>query len=238
MSRPLPMRAWHAERRPRWRALVLPLVFVAGGLTFLVGPSLLAPGAEADDRAVPRRSPMGPPIGFRDRGPVDILRAADLRVALERMDADARGLTFEGSMDGRAKFILNRRTTSSQPELHVDWDDVFVFQSGQGAVYYGGRLTGAIARNPKEFAGGQLDSARALAVGPGDLVRIPAGVPHAVQPVGDAPLVYVVVKTRAPEQRIAREITTSAGESAPTGSAPAASPPSSWRARPDARKPN
>ena len=194
--------AWSRER-PSWRQrYILPLTFLAGGLSFLVLPSLLAPGADAGAPTTPRRLPSGPPVGFRDPGHVDAFRAADLRNALARIAPDARGLTFETSADGRAQFVLNRRTTPSAPELHAEWDDLFIIQSGYGVLYHGGRLRDAVQRTPKEWAGGTLDSARATAVGPGDVVRIPAGIPHVVQPIGDAPLVYLVVKGKAPEKRL------------------------------------
>jgi mannose-6-phosphate isomerase-like protein (cupin superfamily) len=36
-----------------------------------------------------------------------------------------------------------------------------------------------------------------LELGPGVVVRIPAGVPHVIRPLGAAPLVYLVLKEQA-----------------------------------------
>lgn len=189
--------AWFPERVPLWRRLVLPLTFVAGGLTFIALPSLLASRAGANAEP-PERLASGPPVGYRDPGPVDLLRVDDMRYALDRIKADSRGVTFKTSQDNRAQYILNRRAGPSEPERHSEWDDLFVFQSGAGTVRYGGELRGAQQRGPKEQRGGELIGAFTATVAPGDVLRIPAGVPHQIEPLGDAPIVYLVVKVKAP----------------------------------------
>ena len=131
-------------------------------------------------------------------GRVSLLRATEMRAALERLQPDARGVIFSSSQDRRAQFILNRRTGPSDPELHADWDDVIVFQSGVGTLRFGGRLIGARALSETERRGGQLDNALETKVAAGDVLRLPSGVPHQIEPMGDAPLVYLVIKLKAP----------------------------------------
>jgi mannose-6-phosphate isomerase-like protein (cupin superfamily) len=121
-----------------------------------------------------------------------------MRAALERLRPDARGVIFSSSQDRRAQFILNRRTGPSDPEVHADWDDVIVFQSGVGTLRFGGRLIGARALSETERRGGQLDNALETKVSAGDVLRVPSGVPHQIAPMGDAPLVYLVMKLKAP----------------------------------------
>jgi mannose-6-phosphate isomerase-like protein (cupin superfamily) len=199
--RPRLLGSWPLDRRSLRRRLAFPLTFVAGGVSFLVLPSLLANGADAGDEASPRRTVSGPPLAWRQVAEVDILRAAEMRDALERIKPDARGVAFSASQDRRAQFILNRRTGASEPELHDEWDDVFVFQSGMGTLRFGGRLHGARALGEKEQRGGQIDGALQTTVEPGDVVRVPAGVPHQLEPLGDAPLVYLVMKIRSTVSR-------------------------------------
>ena len=198
MSETRHLRAWNVERPSVWWRYAFPLTFLAGGLTFIVLPSLVASRADAGDEVRTRRSVWERPPEPMEIGRVNLLRASEMRAALERLRPDSRGVMFSSSQDRRAQFILNRRTGASDPELHADWDDVFVFQSGIGTLRFGGQLIGARALGEKERRGGQLDNELVTEVEPGDVLRVPAGVPHQVEPLGDAPLVYLVIKLKAP----------------------------------------
>ncbi len=224
MPRIPPLALLIEKRASLWRRLVLPVTFVAGGLTFIALPSFLASRAGASANA-PERLPSGPPIGYRDDGPVDLLRVEDMRYALDRIRADSRGVTYNISDDGRAQFILNRRAGPSEPEVHAEWDDLLVFQSGIGKVRFGGQLRGASLRGRKEKRGGELLGALTSTVEPGDVLRIPAGVPHQVEPLGDAPIVYLVVKLRAPLQPLLPDAAPGAFKSVPTDRKPPSGAP-------------
>jgi mannose-6-phosphate isomerase-like protein (cupin superfamily) len=193
-----PLGAWHVERPSRWRRIAFPLTFLAGGLTFIVLPSMLASSADAGHEVTTRRAIWEPPPEPMEMGRVSLLRGTDIRATLQRLKPDARGFIYSSSLDRRAQFILNRRTGPSIPELHADWDDVIVFQSGMGTLRFGGRLIGARSLGDTERRGGKLDNEFVTKIEPGDVLRIPAGVPHQLEPLGDAPLVYLVMKLKAP----------------------------------------
>ena len=199
------LRAWNVEQPSRWRRYAFLLTFFAGGFTFLVLPSLLASRADAIGEVRTRRAAWEPPPGPQEIGRVNLLRATEMRRALERLNPEARGVMFSSSQDKRAQFILNRRTGASEPELHADWDDILIFQSGIGTLRFGGRLYGARALGDKERRGGQLDNELVTEVEPGDVLRVPAGVPHQIEPLGDAPLVYLVMKLKAPLEVLPEE---------------------------------
>ena len=138
----------------------------------------------------------------RSRSPREAARAVDrigpdeIRKALARVPAAARGIVFPGSQDQGAQYVYNRRTTPTHVEAHAEWDDVVVFHQGSGSVYYGGEWRDSQGIYTGERRGGSLANPHALAVGPGDVVRIPAGEPHRIVPIGHDTLVYVVVKVR------------------------------------------
>jgi hypothetical protein len=122
----------------------------------------------------------------------------DMQRALEKSDeSDTRGGRFSAASDGNAQFVLNRRTSPSTIELHCWWDDLLVVRSGAGTLAHSRKI-----RKPTRV-GGYEWRAEAMAVPSsvdlrqGDVVRIAAGEAHQVAPLGDAPLVYLVVKMRS-----------------------------------------
>ena len=140
----------------------------------------------------PRRYPMKQPIGSEM---VDRIAPSEMYGMLNYMAADSRGAILPTSMDGRAHFIINARRDASEPERHAEWDDVMIVQSGYGYVDWSTRIKGGARYGQGEWRGGVLVSpVTTLELGPGVVVRIPAGVPHVIRPLGAAPLVYLVLK--------------------------------------------
>lgn len=100
------------------------------------------------------------------------------------------------SGDEQTIYLLVRRTVASKPEVHARWDDLVMIRSGDGAIEVGDSLVGSRYRAPGERAGGTITHSRHIVVHPGDLVRIPAAVPHAFVVSGTVPLTYLVIKHR------------------------------------------
>jgi mannose-6-phosphate isomerase-like protein (cupin superfamily) len=98
--------------------------------------------------------------------------------------------------DEQTTYVIVRRTSSSQPEAHARWDDIVIFRSGTGSVVLGDSLVGATLRAPGEIRGGTITKTFELVVGPGDIVRIPAAVPHQFVVAGPDALEYLVIKVR------------------------------------------
>ena len=106
------------------------------------------------------------------------------------------GKTLLTSGDEQTTYLLVRRTESSKPEVHARWDDIVLVRSGTGAIETGDSLIGSEYRGPGERAGGKFGKTYQLIVRAGDVVRIPAAVPHAFIVSGTAPLEYLVIKQR------------------------------------------
>ena len=109
------------------------------------------------------------------------------------------GTTLTTSGDEQTQYMLIRRAVSSLPEVHARWDDLVMVRSGDGVIEVGDSLVGSRYRAPGERIGGTITGKHEIVVHPGDLVRIPAAVPHAFIVSGPVPLTFLVVKHRRQE---------------------------------------
>jgi mannose-6-phosphate isomerase-like protein (cupin superfamily) len=97
---------------------------------------------------------------------------------------------------GSYTYIVLRRTQSSEVESHDEWDDVMVIQSGRATVLHGGKLEGARAPVPGELRGGTIVGGAEHLVAPGDMLILPAGVPHQVLVRENEEVVYLLIKVQ------------------------------------------
>jgi len=106
------------------------------------------------------------------------------------------GETVLMSSDEKTFYIFVHRTESSRPEVHARWDDLVIVKSGTGAIEMGDSLVGSELRAAGERIGGKFHRSYQIVVHAGDMVRIPAVVPHAIIVSGREPLDYLVIKQR------------------------------------------
>ncbi|HEV8364769.1 MAG TPA: cupin domain-containing protein [Gemmatimonadaceae bacterium] len=131
---------------------------------------------------------------------IDFLPASTLSANAEWLrEKGSIGWTLLTSGDRQTAYVLVRRSVTSEPEVHARWDDVVIIRSGTGAIEMGDSLVASRYRAPGERMGGTLINSSRLVVRAGDLVRIPAAVPHAFVVSGTEPLEYLVIKQRRQE---------------------------------------
>lgn len=106
------------------------------------------------------------------------------------------GETVMMSSDEKTFYLFVHRTKDSRPEVHARWDDLIMVKSGTGAIEMGDSLVGSEFRASGERIGGRFHQSYKVVVHPGDMVRIPAVVPHAFIVSGKEPLDYIVIKLR------------------------------------------
>lgn len=94
-------------------------------------------------------------------------------------------------------FLLAHRTGDGTPEWHETEVDVFVVQSGTATLLLGGTLVGADTTAPHEKRNGTIQGGTRHKLSAGDIVRIPARVPHQVLLDGSKEFSYFVVKVKA-----------------------------------------
>jgi mannose-6-phosphate isomerase-like protein (cupin superfamily) len=170
-------------------------------LVFAFAESSLAQ-AGAGDSPHPGRAPDNLRMTKREteklRRRVDYIPAANLVSALPG-NASVAGRTVQTSGDEQTNFQLIRRRESGQPEVHARWDDFLIVRSGEGVLVIGDSLRGSTYRAPGERRGGQLSKSYNLPLRVGDVIRIPAAVPHIVTVPKGGTLEYLLIKQRRQE---------------------------------------
>jgi hypothetical protein len=100
---------------------------------------------------------------------------------------------------GDHRFRYIRRDADGFPEQHDKIVDVVFVQSGEGTLQLGGTMADRKATGGAgEFVGSRLEGGERHALGAGDVIHIPATVPHAFLVQKGKHLTYVLVKF--PEQ--------------------------------------
>lgn len=103
-------------------------------------------------------------------------------------------LNLEQGTDHSA--LMVRRTESGEAEAHEEFDDVYVVQQGTATLHFGGTIEGARTTAPGELRGGIIAGGSRRAIEPGDVVLVPADVPHQIELEPGVVFVYHVLKVR------------------------------------------
>lgn len=90
--------------------------------------------------------------------------------------------------------IQVRRTSSGEPEVHDAWTDVTIVQSGHGSLLTGGTVQGGRLASGGEHRGGAISGGKSYALAAGDVIIVPAGVPHRFQIMPGDSLRYLTIK--------------------------------------------
>jgi mannose-6-phosphate isomerase-like protein (cupin superfamily) len=99
--------------------------------------------------------------------------------------------------DHRFRFLY--RDADGFPEQHDNIVDVVFVKSGEGVLQLGGTVIDKNATgSPGEFVGSRLEGGERHRLGAGDVVHIPAAVPHAFLVEKGKHITYVLLKF--PEQ--------------------------------------
>jgi len=99
--------------------------------------------------------------------------------------------------DHRVRFLY--RDADGFPEQHDNIVDMVFVQSGEGTLQLGGTVIDKKATgSPGEFVGTRLEGGERHSLGAGDVIHIPAKIPHAFLVTKGKHITYVLVKF--PEQ--------------------------------------
>jgi mannose-6-phosphate isomerase-like protein (cupin superfamily) len=135
--------------------------------------------------------PAGDPEGFH------MWKAAELKsfaktLAPKVNDTHVATQAIPGM--GNYSFINVFRNGTGQSELHETQADVFVVESGEGTLVVGGKMNDEKASGPNEVRGSGITGGTERKLAPGDMVAIPAKVPHQVKVDAGKQISYIVVK--------------------------------------------
>jgi mannose-6-phosphate isomerase-like protein (cupin superfamily) len=144
------------------------------------------------------------PLGAADPPGFAIWKAADLKshdAALSTHVADDHSSREMLADYGDHRFRMLYRDADGNPEQHDAIIDVVMVHSGEGTLQLGGAMAGPRTTSAGEWVGTRLDGGDRHPLGPGDVVHIPAGVPHAFLVPPGKHLTYVLLKIPAAHRR-------------------------------------
>ena len=94
--------------------------------------------------------------------------------------------------------MVAHREATGEAEVHEKQADVFVVQAGEATLVVGGEVEGGRTTAPGEVRAPSIKGGERKALAPGDIVHIPAKVPHQLLLVPGAKFTYFVVKVDTP----------------------------------------
>jgi mannose-6-phosphate isomerase-like protein (cupin superfamily) len=137
----------------------------------------------------------GAPLGIADETPpkIQFFSAAQLAAQVAH---PVKGIAGNQFLNGPGSIVyILRRDKTGEAELHMAFNDIYVVESGRAKITVGGRITGNRETAPTEWLGGDIFGGADYSLAPGDVLFIPAGVPHKVLISPKASITYVLVKT-------------------------------------------
>lgn len=135
--------------------------------------------------------------------PAEIVTAARLRQIADSLPPAASRTAQLGRGDGYT-YALTKRDSSGGAESHAAWTDVFVIQTGAGELLSGGTADGPKEATAGEWRGGTIRGGARRPLRPGDIVVIPAGVPHQMLLERRQTIAYIAFKLAATPATVGR----------------------------------
>ncbi len=92
--------------------------------------------------------------------------------------------------------MVFRETGPGFSESHDDWADIYFVTDGSATLVTGGTITNSRVDSPGEIRGTGISGGTSRRLGKGDVVHIPAKVPHYVIVGEGEDITYFIVKTQ------------------------------------------
>jgi mannose-6-phosphate isomerase-like protein (cupin superfamily) len=123
------------------------------------------------------------------------IAADDAKVSFFDQDEVAKGGTFVTAPN--FSVTVARRTEPGMVEVHDKETDTFYVLDGAATIVTGGKMIGGSQTGPGQHRGTDIEGGQAQQLTQGDVMVIPAGVPHWFKDVPSS-IEYYVVKVIAP----------------------------------------
>jgi mannose-6-phosphate isomerase-like protein (cupin superfamily) len=127
--------------------------------------------------------------------------SSSLKPVVQALASQAAGDAHHSAMKQLADFPNEsipevHREADGQIEWHETQSDIFFVQSGTATLLVGGTYLNGETTAPHEKRNGTIQGGVRQKLAPGDVVRIPAKVPHQVLLDGGREFTYLVVKAK------------------------------------------
>jgi uncharacterized RmlC-like cupin family protein len=133
----------------------------------------------------------GDPAGFH------LWKAADINAIGKQLATklDANKVASQ-TIDtiGNRVFMVAHREGSGQAEWHEKQADIIMIESGEVTMVYGGEVVEGKTTAPGEIRGSSIKGGIEAKLGPGDVLHIPAKVPHMMKLAAGKKVTYFVAK--------------------------------------------
>jgi len=130
-------------------------------------------------------------------GGVRIWKASEIHATAETLSKKLDAIKYAGApqgADGNRTFSIAHREGPGMAEVHDTVADVLVISEGQVTFVYGGTVVGGKTSAPGETRGDSITGGTEVKLGPGDIMHVPAKIPHQMKLAPGAKLTYFVVK--------------------------------------------
>jgi mannose-6-phosphate isomerase-like protein (cupin superfamily) len=98
---------------------------------------------------------------------------------------------------GNHTTMIAHREGDGEAEVHDKMADLFVVQSGEATLIIGGTVPESKVISPGETRGPSISGGEKKKLGPGDVVHIPATVPHQLLVAPGKQVTYFVMKVES-----------------------------------------
>ena len=104
----------------------------------------------------------------------------------------------KGAKFGDHSLGISHRDKNGVPEVHEKQTDVMVIQNGEAVLIIGGAVVDPKTESPGEIRGTSIRNGVEKKLSPGDILNIPAGMPHQFLLEPGKQITYFVVKVGKP----------------------------------------
>jgi mannose-6-phosphate isomerase-like protein (cupin superfamily) len=127
-------------------------------------------------------------------------RSSELRELETKLHEQVAGPRKNAHIDladyGASAVTISRREGNGIGESHAEKDDYFIVQSGSGVLITGGSIVKAMESEPGESRGEGIHGGERRTLRPGDIVHIPARMPHQLLVEPGTNFTYVIINVR------------------------------------------
>jgi mannose-6-phosphate isomerase-like protein (cupin superfamily) len=132
---------------------------------------------------------------------VSIWTAAELKAQGEKLAPkmnDKKVATERLATYGNHFTMIAHREADGEAEIHETQADFFFVQTGTATLVFGGEVPGAKTTAPNERRGASIKGGERKTLSPGDVVHIPARIPHQLLVPTGKEFTYFVIKVDTP----------------------------------------
>ncbi len=89
---------------------------------------------------------------------------------------------------------ISHREGDGSAELHQTQTDIMIVDNGEATLVVGGTMVAPKTIKPHEIRGSSIEGGEIKHIGPGDIVHIPANIPHQLKIKSGSKFTYTVIK--------------------------------------------